>query len=393
MTQENFDDLLDKYVTGELKEADQLQLFRLLEQPEYARRLQDRLQQDWDNSQYEEQANDLLKGVIISAVNRKIDSIGKPSPTIVHRVHFLRKWGWAAAAVILVSTVLFALMYPKQSQDAPGDSLATVSPVMPGKDGALLTLANGSQVLLDTVKNGEIALQGGATVKVINGALVYDGKGKEVLFNTMTTPRGRQFQLTLPDGTLVWLNASSSIRFPTQFAGKERSVSVTGEAYFEVVRNEKMPFRVLISDQAQVEVLGTHFNVNAFENEDIIKTTLLEGSIRTFANKGAQEKLVLQPGEQAQIGKGSIKKVKANPGQVVAWKNGVFDFNDIAFDAAMRQLERWYDIEVFYTNGIPGDVELSGEITKGVTLNGLLNVLGKIGVKCRLEGRKLLILP
>jgi len=391
MTQEYFDDLLDKYVTGELSEEDQLQLFRLLEQPEYTRHLQDRLQRDWDNRQYEEQANDLLKGVIISSVNRKIDSIEKPSAPIVHRVHFLRKWGWAAAVAILVSTVVFALIYPKQSQDMQGESLVTASPIMPGKDGALLTLANGSQVLLDTVKNGEIALQGGATVKVINGALVYDAKGKEVLFNTMTTPRGRQFQLTLPDGTLVWLNASSSIRFPTQFAGKERSVSVTGEVYFEVVKNEKMPFRVLISDQAQVEVLGTHFNVNAFENEDIIKTTLLEGSIRTFANKG--EKLVLQPGQQAQIEKGSIKKVNANPGQVVAWKNGVFDFNDITFDAAMRQLERWYDIEVVYTNGIPEDVELSGEITRGVTLDGLLNVLGKIGVKCRLEGRKLLILP
>lgn len=390
MTQEYFDELLDKYVTGDLNEEDQLQLFRLLEQPEYTRHLHDRLQRDWNNSQYEEQANDLLKGVIISSVNRKIDSIEKPSAPIVHRVHFLRKWGWAAAVAILVSTVVFALIYPKQSQDMTGESLVTASPVMPGKDGALLTLANGSQVLLDTVKNGEIALQGGATVKVINGALVYDGKGKEVLFNTMTTPRGRQFQLALPDGTLVWLNASSSIRFPTQFAGKERSVSVTGEAYFEVVKNEKMPFRVLINDQAQVEVLGTHFNVNAFENEDIIKTTLLEGSIRTFANKG--EKLVLQPGQQAQIEKGSIKKVNANPSQVVAWKNGVFDFNDITFDAAMRQLERWYDIEVVYTDGIPEDVELSGEITRGVTLNGLLNVLGKIGVKCRLEGRKLLIL-
>lgn len=390
MTQEYFDELLDKYVTGDLNEEGQLQLFRLLEQPEYTRHLHDRLQRDWDNSQYEEQANDLLRGVIISSVNRKIDSIEKPSAPIVHRVHFLRKWGWAAAVAILVSTVVFALIYPKQSQDMTGESLVTASPVMPGKDGALLTLANGSQVLLDTVKNGEIALQGGATVKVINGALVYDGKGKEVLFNTMTTPRGRQFQLALPDGTLVWLNASSSIRFPTQFAGKERSVSVTGEAYFEVVKNEKMPFRVLINDQAQVEVLGTHFNVNAFENEDIIKTTLLEGSIRTFANKG--EKLVLQPGQQAQIEKGSIKKVNANPSQVVAWKNGVFDFNDITFDAAMRQLERWYDIEVVYTDGIPEDVELSGEITRGVTLNGLLNVLGKIGVKCRLEGRKLLIL-
>lgn len=390
MTQEYFDELLDKYVTGDLNEEDQLQLFRLLEQPEYTRHLHDRLQRDWNNSQYEEQANDLLKGVIISSVNRKIDSIEKPSAPIVHRVHFLRKWGWAAAVAILVSTVVFTLIYPKQSQDMTGESLVTASPVMPGKDGALLTLANGSQVLLDTVKNGEIALQGGATVKVINGALVYDGKGKEVLFNTMTTPRGRQFQLALPDGTLVWLNASSSIRFPTQFAGKERSVSVTGEAYFEVVKNEKMPFRVLINDQAQVEVLGTHFNVNAFENEDIIKTTLLEGSIRTFANKG--EKLVLQPGQQAQIEKGSIKKVNANPSQVVAWKNGVFDFNDITFDAAMRQLERWYDIEVVYTDGIPDDVELSGEITRGVTLNGLLNVLGKIGVKCRLEGRKLLIL-
>ncbi|MGN6418241.1 MAG: FecR domain-containing protein [Pseudobacter sp.] len=393
MTQENFHELLDKYVTGELNQEDQLQLFRLLEQPEYSRLLQERLQGDWDNSCYEEHANDLLKGVIVSSVNRKIDSIEKPSAPIVHRVHFLRKWGWAAAVVILASTVVFALIYPEQSQHGPEESHVIAAPIMPGKEGALLTLADGSQVLLDTVKNGEIALQGGAAVKVINGVLVYDGKGKEAVYNTMSTPRGRQFQLTLPDGTLVWLNASSSIRYPTQFAGKERSVSVTGEAYFEVAKNDKIPFKVIIGEEAQVEVLGTHFNVNAFENEHSIKTTLLEGSIRTFATKGTGEKMILQPGQQAQIEQGSIKKVKANLSQVVAWKNGVFDFNDITFDAAMRQLERWYDIEVVYTDGIPEDVELSGEITKGVTLDGLLNVLKKIGVTCRLEGRKLLILP
>jgi ferric-dicitrate binding protein FerR (iron transport regulator) len=345
----------------------------------------------------------------------------------VRRLSSLRRWWWAAASIILLISVgTYLLIKTKSPQQ-----VAVSTKILPGKDGAILTLADGSKVLLDTVKNGIVAVQGGATAKIVNGTLIYEGRGGEAVYNVMSTPKARKFHVILPDGTNAWLNSASSIRYPTTFTGDDRKVIVTGEVYFEVAKNQKMPFRLNVNNQAEIEVLGTHFNVKAYENEPVINTTLLEGSIAiTLAHKSEQTgqgmkgrnkkagRLILKPGQQAQIlvdekkllvneegpAKEAAKKAtgqEAQPGvtvtsntdidKVMAWKNNVFDFNDIAFADAMHQLERWYDIQVVYEKGIPTDVELSGKITKDVTLNDLVIILEKIGVKCRLEGRKLLI--
>lgn len=302
-----------------------------------------------------------------------------------------RKYRWiraAAASFILLAGIgIYFFMTSKKENNA----LAGNRPVevQPGRQGALLTLADGSQVLLDTIQNGVVALQGGATAKVVNGSLYYDGKGDEIVYNTMSTPIGRQFQLTLPDGTRVWLNAASSIRYPTVFKGAERKVEVTGESYFEVARNTKMPFRVNVGNKAEVEVLGTDFNINGYSNEASLNTTLIEGSVRM---KQGREAVIIKPGEQAQFnGKIRIEK-EVDLEKVVAWKNGLFNFKGSKLEEVMRQLERWYGIEVVYENGIP-DITLGGEMSKDIPLKGLMVVLQKLNMQYRLEGKKLIILP
>ncbi|MBO9635484.1 MAG: FecR domain-containing protein [Chitinophagaceae bacterium] len=299
------------------------------------------------------------------------------------------RWAWAAAAslTLLAGAGIYFFMTNKKEND----TLAGNEPVevQPGRQGALLTLADGSQVLLDTIQNGVVALQGGATAKVIDGALFYDGKGDEIVYNTMSTPIGRQFQLTLPDGTRVWLNAASSIRYPTVFKGTERKVEVTGESYFEVARNTKMPFLVSVGNATEVEVLGTDFNISGYSNEASLNTTLIDGSVRV---KQGNESVIIKPGEQAQVnGKIRVEK-EVDLEKVTAWKNGLFNFKGSKLEDVMRQLERWYGIEVVYENGIP-DITLGGEMSKDIPLKGLMIVLQKLKVQYRLEGKKLTILP
>ena len=216
--------------------------------------------------------------------------------------------------------------------------------------------------------------------------------------NTMHVPKGGQYQLTLPDGTRVWLNSASSITYPTAFSGSERSVTISGEAYFEVAKKVNSPFHVRIGDRAEIQVLGTSFNVNAYEDETDIRTTLLDGKIRI---EQQQRSVVLAPGQQARLHTGlpatasdpAIRVIgHADIDKVMAWKNGYFNFEDMPFGEAMRQLARWYDIDVVYENGIP-DIPLGGETSRNLKLSDLLKGLAGAGVKYRLEqGRRLIIL-
>jgi ferric-dicitrate binding protein FerR (iron transport regulator) len=310
-------------------------------------------------------------------------------PVITMNTVKRRRMVWAAAASLLVLVGAATYFLANRKQEIKTVAESTPVEVQPGRQGALLTLADGSQVLLDTIQNGVVALQGGSTARVINGALFYEGTGNEVVFNTMSTPRGRQFQLTLPDGTKVWLNAASSIRYPTRFAGNERRVEVTGETYFEVARNSKMPFYVSVNKQADVEVLGTHFNINSYSNENSMHTTLLEGSVRVKKGKDA---VIIKPGEQAIVQQNiRVEKVE-DMEKVMAWKNGIFNFNGSTLEEVMRQIERWYEIEVVYEKGIP-NIPVGGEMSKDIPLNGLMVILEKLDVHYRMEGRKLIILP
>lgn len=325
----------------------------------------------------------VLQKAGITAGNQEADQIPP-----VHRVHFMRRWGWAAASALLL---LAAGTYFYMAGTKTDQPMAETKNIAPGKEGAILTLADGSQVVLDSMGNGVIADQNGAMAVLKNGQLSYDTHAPHtdaITFNTMSTPRGRQFRVTLPDGTAVWLNAASSIKFPTVFTGNTRQVYITGEAYFEVATNGKMPFRVNANNKETIEVLGTQFNVSAYDNDTSINTTLVSGAVRVAS-------AILKPGQQAQTNNtNSPRQTKvinnADLDKILAWKKGIFNFEGVSLEEVMKQLERWYDIEVVYEKGIP-DIKFGGKMSKDIALNGLLIALEKSEVKFRLEGNKLIV--
>lgn len=307
----------------------------------------------------------------------------------------LRKWAWVAACVVLI---VFTGIYvgKRRSGSAPVVVKRDAVPalIVPGKSGAILTLADGSAIALDSLGNGKVASQHGADVFIRQGKLAYAAVGKvpdEVAYNTLSTPRGRQYHIQLPDGTEVWLNAASSIRYPTVFSGGERGVDITGEAYFEVAKDAARPFKVRVGPGAEINVLGTHFNVNAYGNEPAIATTLLEGSVRFRTGEGKSE--LLKPGQQTRYDPATREltvKDDVETARVVAWKNGIFDFNNMGLREAMQQLERWYDIDVKYEKRVP-NISFFGKMTKNIQLADLLTILERSKVHFQVEGRTLIV--
>lgn len=379
--------LVTQYLKKSLSETEQAEFQRLLHTPAHQEALQ---------TAFEELAGELDMDAVQDPELLPLLQAALHSDKPARRVYFLRRRVWAAASIIL-ALAAGAWLWTVNNKNIPQpDMTARTVEIAPGKAGAILTLADGSEVLLDSLGNGVIAQQNGASVVLTNGQLAYapaENIAGEIAFNRISTPRGRQFQVALPDGTQVWLNAASSIRYPTVFSGKERQVEVTGEAYFEVAKNISMPFRVNVNSKAEITVLGTHFNVNAYDNEKAIATTLLEGSVRVSSGGHAQD-VILRPGEQARVANAATAGIKvianADIDKTIAWKNGLFHFEGATLAEIMRQLERWYDIEVVYEKDVP-DIEFEGEMTKDVSLNGLLVMLGKTDIRFRIEGRKLIV--
>jgi ferric-dicitrate binding protein FerR (iron transport regulator) len=265
--------------------------------------------------------------------------------------------------------------------------------VLPGGNKAVLTLADGSTIVLDNTAIGIVTQQGNTKVlKTNNGKLAYNtdrGKPVEVLYNTVSTPRGGQYQIELPDGSQVWLNAASSLRFPTAFIGKDRRVEITGEAYFEVTKNKSMPFIVSV-EGSEIQVLGTHFNVMAYKEESNIKTTLLEGSIKFVHGNNSS---LIKPGQQTQLANsGQIKVLDdIDMDAVIAWKNGNFDFNGVDIETVMRQLSRWYNVEVEYNKKT--DVLFYAEIPRNTKLSEVLHALEYTSkVKFDINGKKIVVM-
>lgn len=310
---------------------------------------------------------------------------------------------WLKYAAMFIFILGLAAAYFLTKRVEPGQTIVVEKEkeqpdIAPGENKAMLTLADGTTIMLDDAGNGVLAQQGNVNVmKLANGEIAYnlDGTaGGEVIMNTMSTPRGGQYRLTLPDGTKVWLNAASSITYPVIFVGRERKVKITGELYFEVAKNKEHPFIVDADGKSLVEVLGTHFNVNSYAGEDQIRTTLLEGSVRVSAaavTEGRQV-AILKPGQQARQDreKESLVVGDADIENVMAWKNGFFSLQNARFEDVVKELERWYDVEVKYEGKMPA-IKFQGKMDRGVHLSGVLRWFSKLGIQSELEGRTLIL--
>jgi ferric-dicitrate binding protein FerR (iron transport regulator) len=333
-----------------------------------------------------------------NAIKAKLDS---EKINVVVPVVPLMKRNWfrlAAAAVFVLAVIGVYLLVNQQPVELPvakSDQHIT-NDILPGGNKAVLTLSTRSDINLESVSNGTIVTEGGTKISKLNdGQLVYnilEEKPTQVLYNTVTTPRGGQYQLLLADGSKVWLNSASSIRFPVSFVGNERRVEVSGEAYFEVAKDPSRPFKVDVDGKNEIEVLGTHFNINSYADEGSIKTTLLEGSVKVTSLTTHESKLIT-PGQQAQLNTdGQITISKADPDKVMAWKNGYFNVDGADTKTVMQLLSRWYDVDVVYEGAIP-QREWGGDIEKNLKLSQMLKILEKNNLHFRLEGRKLMVLP
>lgn len=305
----------------------------------------------------------------------------------------------AAALVGVLVTVYFFEYNPKKKIE-----IKLAQEILPGTDKAILSLANGKKINLSSVSSGALmSLNGTQIIKSAGGEIVFKIVDSEIInkihggernMNSITTPRGGQYTITLPDGTRVKLNAGSSLHFPTSFTGlSNRRVSMTGEAYFEVAKNNKQPF-IVDSGNQLIEVIGTHFNINAYLDEKTVSTTLLEGSVKisdkTRINQ-VHDTRILQPGEQARYSGGKISVNNVNTEAVIAWKNGEFEFHYDDIQTLLRQFSRWYNIDVKYSGIIPS-FKFSGRIHRNQPLSTALEILAFSNVKFKVEGRTLLIL-
>lgn len=306
----------------------------------------------------------------------------------------------AAAVILMIVSAAFWWYYPASS---PEQRLAKSTPpatdvMAPTDSRATITLANGQQIILDSNRNGILASEGAVRIeRADDGTIIYKGAVAETVYNTLFNPRGsKPVSLTLSDGSRVWLNSESSIRYPVAFSGRQRSVDITGEAYFEVAKNPAMPFRVSIDGRGMVEVLGTHFNVNSYPDESSTRITLLEGSVRVALAAGLPA--VIQPGQQAvydntkQTGAAVTVKNGINMDAVMAWKNGFFHFDQADLYTVMRQLARWYNIQVTYEGKIPART-FGGEMQRDLNLSEVLKLLEKNKVHFRIENDQLLVRP
>lgn len=330
------------------------------------------------------------------------DQLPQPGLVVPLRSKRILRYAVAILLIMGVSAIAwFVLQRNKPNAEQVAEKNAVKPDILPGSDRAVLTLADGRDIVVDSSSNGQLAREGNVSiVKTTGGQIVYQQEGtanKAALQNTMTTPRGSQFQLVLPDGTKAWLNAASSISYPVAFAGNERKVKVTGEVYFEVARRPGQAFVVDIGDRSTVEVLGTFFNINAYENEPSIRTTLLTGSIRVAA--AGNDKKILKPGQQAVIantgnGRQPSNNISILSGvdidKAVAWKNGMFDFENADLRTIMNQLERWYDIEVKF-EGKPPAIVFRGEMYRNVNLSTMIEFFKGNGLHVRLEGKTLIV--
>lgn len=371
----DFDELLEKYRKGECtpRELDFIESWYL---------------------QYQLDAEPLSQAELEDEVARITESIAQKIPIVAYQPPIFRRLRLplGIAASILVILGIGYLLSPGHQKDQSVAQQAEL-PISPGRHAASLTLVNGKKIFLSDQQTGKVVQGAGVTItKTSNGELIYDIKGtknKTSGFNTLATTNGETYRVRLPDGSMVWLNAASSLKYPISFQNSaERVVQLSGEAYFEISKDRKHPF-IVKSREQQVEVLGTHFNINAYYDEPDIQTTLLEGSIRLRPERGIAR--ILKPGQQAKLANGDLKILEADPRTATAWKDGHFRFKNESLQSVMRKISRWYNVEVTFQKGLPEDT-YSGAVTRHSDIRQVLEIMeGSNNIHFTIKERRIIV--
>lgn len=398
--------LIAKHLNDELNEQEKQELDKWVEQSDdhrlFFQRLTDEKGLGETLKEYE-----TSKAIVLGKI-KEVIPFGQPPEKKKAVIWWFnaRRLTAAAASIVLIGALYFWWTANKSDKKtAETFTPLVVHDKQPASEGAILKLADGKEIVLDDAHDGAIATQGNTRITKQGGLLSYKSNdtSKLVLYNTLSTPKGKIYKLSLSDGSKVWLNAASSIRFPTVFTGWQRNVEITGEVYFEVTKDAKRPFRVSANQRAAIEVLGTSFNVNAYDNEEFLRTTLLEGSVRiqVWGQSDVGNGVVLKPGQQAQMKSAHAVRsfdqsvtitVDNNPNieNVMGWKDGYFSLEDLTLGELMREVERWYDVEVVYEKGVPAKA-FFGKVNRNLSLIDFMEGLKDWGVRFRLEGNKLIV--
>jgi ferric-dicitrate binding protein FerR (iron transport regulator) len=382
MTRKEYNRLYEKYLAGKCSKKEQAELenyqdsFELKEQQWNVRSM--------GNSEE-------IKQSIQEDLNYSIQEHSK------YRIFRFRAWQSAAAAILILLT---AGIYYYQNSPEPV-LVKTETPrfkndILPGNNKAILTLDDGSKINLDDAKTGILASESNIDIKKTGAGQLEYAAGtqsvKTVKYNILSTPMGGEYQLVLPDGSKVWLNSGSTLRFPTAFIGSERIVELKGEAYFDIAKNPKMPFLVRTNNAMDIKVLGTQFNIMAYDDEKNINTTLIEGSVEVLKGSG---KTMLKPGQEAILnrGSGNIKVASADLEQAIAWKNGYFIFYNENIESIMRKVSRWYNVDVVYQGNL-SNKDFVGTISRNKNISELLKMLELTGaVHFSIDGRRITVMP
>lgn len=401
MTHSNdrLDHLFRRYINDEATAAELQELLDIIKETPGNELADSPARELWQQLQTDQQEYTVDWNAMYSNITAESRTPVLPLHTHIQQPSRNRKWLYAAsgvAAMLLISAGIYFLNSKKETSAATAQLQSKFgNDVAPGGDKAMLTLADGSAIVLDSANNGLVAKQGNSKIeKPANGQLVYNAAQAEnniaVQYNVLTTPRGGQYRIVLPDGTKVWLNAASYLKFPTAFRGDKRNVELKGEAYFEVAQNAKQPFEVAVNNM-QVQVLGTSFNINGYEDESNIKTSLIDGKVKVISENNAS---ILAPGHEAIMNKNTndIKVAAADVDDAIAWKNNVFSFQNADIPTIMRQIARWYDVEISYEGKVPTE-KFVGEVSRNSNVSEVLKILELSKVHFKIDGKKITVLP
>ncbi|RVU02389.1 FecR family protein [Mucilaginibacter limnophilus] len=391
MKHEKLKSLLRSYFDNTISDADCVELLSYMDKHphEVERAVDETLPADDTGPKFsEQQAQDVLSR--IKADGRFVTVL---QPPVIK--FYQRRWLQVAAILLVILTAVIVVLNKNNTPANIAENIIQ-KPIVPGSNKAMLTLANGQTVVLDSASNGVIAGAGNNNVvKKNDGELVYQpgenaANNRIPIYNILTTPKGGEYRVTLSDGTKVWLNAASSLSYPQEFTGNERKVKLTGEAYFEVAKNKSKPFYVMVND-VQVRVLGTHFNISGYTDDGRVTTTLIEGAVQVSKYKVVSS---LMPGQKAVVNNSSADIVvsSADVSDAVAWKNGYFTFNEEDITGIMKKVSRWYDVEVVYEGAVSNE-KFGGTFYRSKSINELLDYLRRIGnISFKISGRRIIVM-